>query len=153
MTRPILMLDIDGVLVTRATCGKRPRAFAAGPLAELVRVYRETNCRIVLSSTWRCDPRWRETMIEHGLLLPLHDRTPDLRLKAIERGVDPTTLQTNRGHEVAEWRRRHRSRGTYAIVDDDADFNDEQKLRLVQTTFEDGLTPALADRLIALLKE
>jgi hypothetical protein len=153
MTDPVLFLDIDGVLNCLATW-RRPKVgthrLDPERIELLNRVIQRTGCRIVVSSTWRHGdfrgPRsCTGILVQHGVWPRFHRdwRTPDL-------GPD-----FSRGEEIASWLRRNPV-SAYAIVDDEADGIEAGLLpdlrpRFVQTTFEQGLTEAHAERLIALL--
>lgn len=152
--RPILFLDVDGVLNSRAyierggslscrTDGIDPQA-----VGHLQRIVDETGCSIVLSSTWRlihslADMRGR--LITKGMRspCPLRDKTPDLRARGgkIER--------YRRGLEVNAWISNMGFSAPYACLDDDSDFMPGQNL--VQTHFDTGLMAEHADRCIRIL--
>ncbi len=161
--RPILFLDIDGVLNSVAWNEKQrtkpsERDYTEGwmqtadhsidpdAVARLNRVVKETRCLVVLSSSWRkMDPltlvtrmlRYRD--FQHHLFAA----TPHL-----ENGM-------KRGAEIAVWlcdlAAVSGRRPPFAIVDDGDDMEPFMD-RLVQTDHKVGLTDEDADRLIALLK-
>ncbi|MGF3026561.1 HAD domain-containing protein [Methylobacterium aquaticum] len=148
MTDPVLFLDIDGVLNCLATW-RRPKVgthrLDPERIELLNRVIALTGCRICVSSTWRhgdwAGPRSCAAILTaHGVTDRFCQewRTPDLRRERC------------RGDEIARWLSRNPV-SAYAIVDDDGDMLPEQLPRFVQTTFEQGLTEAHAERLIALL--
>lgn len=155
--RKVLFLDVDGVIAT----GKRreeTHSFPHGKLTEekrhlfdpdavnqLHRVYEETGCGIVLSSTWRRFTRPQSFM--YFFNLPVFDRTPIHNHDG-----------ACRGGEIKEWLDKQNSVGEgrpthYAIVDDDSDMLEEQLPFFVQTDFYHGLTTELADELIAILNK
>jgi hypothetical protein len=88
------------------------------------RLCKETDAKIVLSSTWRITNTAQECA--DGLTLPIFDCTPRLNGK--------------RGLEIYTWLNAHPEVTRYAIVDDDSDMLDEQKPYFVQTNFKDGLS-------------
>lgn len=153
--RPILFLDIDGVMNSHAyirrggsvncrTDGIDPEA-----VAHLQRIVDETNCSIILSSTWRLIhtlAEMRGRLIAKGMRhpCPLRGRTPDLSEKD---GV--IQIGARRGEEVKEWIERQGFKGRFVCLDDDGDFLPGQPL--IQTTFETGLTAEHADRCIEIL--
>lgn len=75
----VLFLDIDGVLNTPKMTGRFGVDFVDNILVALVaRIVKETDCKIVLSSTWRIDEKDRmlatRELGEQGLTI--HDCTP-----------------------------------------------------------------------------
>jgi hypothetical protein len=71
----VIFLDIDGVLNCWATTERWRGYIGIDPklaqrFAELV-----TGAKVVLSSTWRCDPDWLKTMHANGVV-GFIDRTP-----------------------------------------------------------------------------
>jgi hypothetical protein len=148
MDRPILFLDIDGVLNSHEFCRRVPQRGIIGidPLAvaHLQRIVDETNCSLVLSSTWRklhMMSEMRDKLATAGMKrpVPLVDKTPDL-------GDDTSR---GRGLEVNAWLNRTGFRGRYVCLDDDHDFLPGQPL--VRTHFEFGLTSEIADQCIRVL--
>ena len=149
-TRPVLFLDVDGVLYG---FGGERKAKAQAALAQLDRVVRETGCDIVLSSSWRLvggigrteydgvDHRSAEQAMRErfGYDGPtIVGATPDLRGQP-------------RGLEVAAWlATQPQAPRCWAVVDDDPDMPFVRH-RFVQTNPRIGLDEAAADRLIELL--
>lgn len=129
----ILFLDIDGVCNCAKTSQIGNEMFGIDPyLAFLVgKIIIETDCEVVLSSSWR-----------HSVDGVAH----------VERRVHPIfdkTPRSNdgfRGKEVRAWLKEHPEVTRYAILDDSSDFYKYQKL--FQTTWETGLTPEIADKVI-----
>lgn len=82
-------------------------------------VVEETGCKIVISSTWRKvngDYPYLQSLLEKkGFKGEVIGQTP--------------VLGTIRGKEVLDWLSKHPNVTNYIIVDDDSDFNDEQKLK------------------------
>lgn len=138
----VLFLDIDGVCNNQKTRERQGNTKFIGikpELAELVRhIVKETDCKIVLSSSWRLFPdsaKWAEDHICKFI-----DKTVDMQKGEIF-GV------TDRGHEVQEWLDRHPAVESYAILDDDSHFLPHQWL--FQTTWATGLTPEIAEAVIS----
>jgi HAD domain in Swiss Army Knife RNA repair proteins len=142
----ILFLDIDGVLNSHRTAhvhggpsefggvprgGGFPHSFTPDNLKKfdhvavgLVRqLCIETNCSIVLSSSWRVMHTVQDCA--NGLDLPIFDKTP--------------SLAANRGSEIQHWLNLHPEVEVYAIVDDDSDMLESQKPYFVQTDGREGL--------------
>lgn len=141
----VIFLDIDGVLNSHRSAvafGGYPHHAAdhRGKFDEVaVRLIRgiakAAGAKVVLSSSWRCDPEWRE--IGNALGIPLLDRTPSM--------LGP------RGKEIAAWLDNHPEVERYAIVDDDGDMLPEQMPYFVHTTHQDGLTFGCAEKLAELM--
>jgi hypothetical protein len=157
--RPILFLDIDGVLNSAQTLresghhgGQDKRSLDRGMCERLHRVIVATNCDVVLSSAWRIGMRlselrsWLEECGCPGVRLV--GRTP----YRSELTNEQVALQ--RGGEIQAWldQRRGGSTKGVAIVDDSDDMW-HLKPRLVQTTWERGLEDEHVEKLIALLME
>lgn len=136
----VLFLDIDGVCNSAAYAKARGKGGMLGidpePAALIRRIVQETGCKVVLSSYWRLYPpdlkRVREEVCE---LLDCTKSLPDKM----------------RGAEVREWMQRHPDVERYAILDDDSDFYDFQPL--FRTSFNTGLLPEMAERVIKYLNE
>jgi HAD domain in Swiss Army Knife RNA repair proteins len=143
----VLMLDIDGVLNSARTCHVHggPSEFEGLPKGNgfphsfdkedmkkfdhiaigLIRqLCIETQCSIVLSSSWRIGRTAHECA--NGLDLPIFDKTP--------------SLADVRGAEIKAWLDAHPEVETYAIVDDDSDMLESQKDYFVQTDGQEGLS-------------
>lgn len=130
----ILYLDIDGVINSRRTAeafegypwnAKSLENFDKVAIALIQRLCEITDCKIVLSSSWRADPNWKD--LAEQLDLPIIDRTP-------------IKISSNRGEEVAMWLREHPEVTQYAIVDDTDEFLEEQRPFFVQTCPYNGLS-------------
>lgn len=138
-----LFLDFDGVLVSRKSLSRGDDRIDPECIAQLERVYRETGCAVVVSSTWRLGRTRRELaaiLERRGYTGPVVDVTPEFRNEP-------------RGREIAAWVALHGvDVARVAIVDDDSDMA-ELLPRHVKTEFESGLVAADADRLITLLRE
>ena len=158
----ILFLDIDGVLVSRRSWGKRhPHGHAnADPeaVAALNHIIAETGARIVVSSVWRQGQSLtdlRQIINGHfGVVGGVISKTPIIRTKKQFEGT-PGMIEVSaeRGDEIDFWLRAQHSEpiDRYVILDDDSDMG-AHKHRLVQANFETGLTMADAERAIALLR-
>lgn len=136
----VLFLDIDGVCnsATWVRQGNNPWHGTDREAVKLVRrIIKETGCKVVLSSTWRMYPAARAVVKRD--VCNFIDCTIDLQGGA-KRDV------VHRGYEVQEWLDRHPKVKQYAIVDDDADFLPSQWL--FKTTWEKGLTPEIAQKII-----
>lgn len=149
LIKPILFLDIDGVLNSVRWFRKQnglTKILDPKCVSILQRIVLVTNCSIVIMSTWRLIHSRIEIMqslCDAGYIppVPIIGETPRLT----ERG-------RTRGSEVDAW-----LNDAYALtaqqkiirfccVDDDADFNAGQPL--VQTDNDVGLTNVDADKII-----
>lgn len=142
----VLFLDIDGVLNSRAYVyrmrakDKKYRLWLdVDPIAvELLRrIIKETDCKVVLSSTWRLYKDSRD-MVRDKVVRYI-DCTADLQ-RGSKRGIVP------RGEEVDLWLKQHPEVTHYAILDDDSDFLPNQWL--FKTTFDTGLTEDITQAVI-----
>ena len=125
----VLFLDFDGVLNSSRTCA----AFDGYPfdlerdfsqfdhvaIALIQKVCEKTDCKVVVSSTWRLGTP-AKLMIEK-LKLPIIGRTPTTP----ELGLP---MSSGRGNEIEAWLETHPEVTTYAIVDDES-FDIYQKGR------------------------
>lgn len=142
--KPVLFLDIDGVLNSEAWYRRRPkgpwceaREFDPEAMWLLKAVVAMSDCEIVVSSSWRIGRKLEELQ---KLLIgfPVIGKTPELDSREVGRGA-----------EVDHWLRNNRSRTRYAIVDDGSDFYEHQNL--VRTDWKLGLTPWHCEELVRLL--
>lgn len=162
----IIFLDIDGVLVTTRSflsangfnsvnpekpvmTFERKHQFDPIGCGILLRIIKEFDVKVVISSTWRFNAVMSEVVqkgdeehkfknslyvnLKNGGLLPfVHTdwRTIDLH-RFNEEKV--------RGDEIKEWLTRHPEVTNYAIIDDDSDMLDEQKNHFVHINGQDGI--------------
>lgn len=140
----ILFLDIDGCLNKQDTFSKYPEtdfpidkemAFLVG------KIQLDTDCKVVLSSSWRHDKK--SVMFIHERVVPLLDITDDF-------SQDRNCV---RGDEIQAWLDENPEVEKYAILDDDADMLEEQMDNFFETDFETGLTKEIADDIIKHLNE
>lgn len=138
----ILFLDIDGVCNNQKTRERQGNTKYIGIKPELAqrvqRIVKETDCKVVLSSSWRLFPdsaKWAEDHVCKFI-----DKTVDMQNGAVF-GV------TDRGYEIKEWLDRHPEVTQHAILDDDSHFLPDQWL--FQTTWALGITDEIADAVIA----
>lgn len=163
--RPILFLDIDGVLnnaewLTADRCSRESWAEMLCPemCARLDRVLRETGAEIVLSTSWRVVHTCEQIEVwlrERGApSARVIGRTPGRR--ETPSGIVLPGNEGRRGHEIQAWLNRNPCE-RFAVVDDcnvhGADPHELREVvsRFVQTSWDDGLTDDDADALIAML--
>lgn len=127
----VLFLDVDGVLNSRSTTNFSDLYPIDPYMAFLVgRIQLQTDCEVVLSSSWRNHPEGVENVSKR--VVKLLDKTPN--------------IDSFRGNEVKAWLDEHPEVENYAILDDDGNFHPDQ--HLFQTTFETGLTDEIAEKVI-----
>lgn len=130
----VLFLDIDGV-VNCSTSNWQHRGFISiDPyLALLVdRIIQATDCKVVLSSTWRLGDKTRGEV--RSQVVDFIDITPE--------------LGTMRGEEIKLWLNKHPEVTRYAILDDDTDMLPEQTPNFFKTSWEEGLTEEISKKVI-----
>jgi hypothetical protein len=142
---PVLFLDVDGVL---NQCGHHQEVLTE-KASLLARIVLETQCRIVVSSTWRLYEELRDRLTEllraHGL--SISDWTP-----SIDRRTDTGIyLATERGEEIQLWLDENPDAPRFVILDDHADMA-HLSAHLLQTESSTGLTDVLAEEAIRRLK-
>ncbi len=133
--KKVLFLDIDGVVNHHET-HERHQGFIGidRNIAPLVaKIIAETDCDVVLSSTWRVHKAGREEVSER--VAPFQDITP--------------ILGKSRGEEIQAWLDKHPEVERYAILDDDPFMLDSQLPNVFKTSFYfGGLSEHLADKVI-----
>jgi len=131
----ILFVDCDGVINNSKT--PNTDGWPVDPLCAFLvgKIVLATDCKIVLSSSWRHANEGR--LIFRRKVYPFIDITSDDKYA--------------RGDEIASWLLANPDVTRYAILDDDADMLPEQPL--FQTTFAEGLTEEIAERVIKYLNE
>ena len=151
---PILFLDIDGVLNDREFVSIVAAKFDGLPVRDgkwdgthhldparvkrLNRVLEQTECKVVLSSSWRrlFGSADTETMLrDRGFEGRLHSETPRI-------------YGAPRAEEISAWLQANPSQ-TFAILDDDPGAGVGHEAHFVQTT--DGIEDAHVVRLTAML--
>lgn len=127
----VLFLDIDGVVNSQATAQRHRGFVGIDPyMADLVKkIVADTDCKVVLSSSWRVWPASKATVTKQ--VVKLYDATRDFKGK------------TDRGCEIKDWLDRHPDVERYAILDDNSDFHPDQ--HLFKTSWPFGLTPEIAE--------
>lgn len=140
----LIFLDIDGVLINRASCMEGFGIPSAECVAELNKLIEDTDAAVVVASCWRLGktvPELRELLGTWGVRARVIDKTP-------------VHHDDVRGTEIQAWLteyQKHRYVDSFVILDDDQDMG-ELLPRLVQTNFETGLTAADCAKAKELLK-
>ena len=151
----ILFLDFDGVLVTPRThiglAGKRKvmRDFDPVGIGMINRLCEETEATIVISSTWRFfDGKQRQIVLGKDC----EDPTGNFDLREHLRSVGLTAsfhddwqtfvtrLSGTRGMEIRDWLEDHPEITNYIAIDDDNNFADDMRPRLVRCNGDDGFS-------------
>lgn len=137
----ILFLDIDGVLNCASSFvnAKTRNVLDSGMIKLINHVVAQTDCRIVISSTWR-------------LLFELEELKQVLRdAGLIARIVGTTPRLGRRDHEIIAWLESNPDVTHFAVIDDDTFDLTGVFTSLVSTKFETGMMPEHADMLIEIL--
>lgn len=148
----MLFLDMDGVVNSEA-CYKRGLFKTDFPvdayMAFLVgKIQLDTNCKVVLSSSWRHHPESVEQINKQ--LVPLLDITGSEPLDPSRpRGIE----NCQRGREIKAWLDKHPEVEKYAILDDENDMLPEQQENFFQTSWKTGITKEIADDVIKHLSD
>lgn len=154
----VVFLDVDGVLNSQdqITAQEGERSFLFGTfdfhVEKLARIVKETDAKIVMSSTWRSffdkDEDKGSHFYKHiterfnkfGLVL--FDRTPI-------RGFDG-----ERGLEIKDWLSRHPEVKKFVILDDEvSDIIPYYKKEVVKTNFIHGLLDEHVKKAIKILNK
>ena len=124
-----IFLDIDGVLNCSKTPNPRKFPYIVDDvlLDRFRELVRATEARVVLSSTWRCDPVGLLAARHHEI--PFHDVCPDIPGKS-------------RRDEMMSWLSAHPEINRYVVLDDEDDELDD--LPLFQPDPNEGLSPEIA---------
>lgn len=149
----VIFLDIDGVLNTEAYRENPDVDYFDAPVSEihmclLEYLVKQTDAKIVLSSTWR--EYWDNNETQSDLFgvyinrlfekygLEIFNKTPELR---------------DRDDEITEWLRLHEGQiENYVIIDDfDFEWSEENEKHLIKTKDETGLDEETVVRAIRVL--
>lgn len=136
----VIFLDFDGVVNTLwfYDVDKEPNYNLPGitrvnntqAIGWLNKLCRETDAKIVITSTWRFRPDVRECLYDAGL---------NKNIEILD--ITPSFSNCHRGAEIKWWLDRHKVEydiDNFVILDDDKDM-DELKYKLVQTDTITGL--------------
>lgn len=139
--RKILFLDIDGVCNSAKFASTQRGLLGIDPYPAFLvgKIQLDTNCEVVLSSTWRL---WEEAR-------------NDVRQQVVD-FIDITPELSNhiRGEEIAQWLYDNDAEDArYAILDDDTDMLVYQAPNFFKTDWNEGLTPLIAKAVTEHLNE
>lgn len=150
MTNPLLFLDIDGVMNTTASCIQHRCGlkFTNQAKTALLEIIRESDCRIIMSSTRRSAglAAMQACFVLNGMT--------NIAARIISATPRFTEFDTDdwREDEIDAWLAEHGVTERFAILDDKP-FTGPLRRRLVLTDADLGLLPAMAPRVTALLSE
>jgi hypothetical protein len=148
-SRPLIFLDIDGVI---NRCAESGFGLEDEKLRLLWCIADETDCLLVLSSSWRESPdqllRLRIALEHRGMVL--HSHTPILT-------TTPDGCRIARAkprfEEIQAWRDDHPEHtGNFVILDDEPDFGPLNPHH-VRTRSDTGLTELLVKEVIERLNK
>lgn len=146
--KTVVFLDIDGVLNSLSSVlalGAPSKCLDPVCIGLLARLCKETDAKIVVSSTWRLGrtvPQLQYTLDQLGAW--------ELSNRFIGRTSDDHN--GHRGRQIKQWIDENQFTGRYMIVDDDSDMLPEQMPFFVKTSFEDGFRAAHYKQAMVILK-
>ena len=165
----IIFLDIDGVLnpvyhmnslykMWKASEGEIKSKDVYGDLffdqncAALKFIIKETDAKIVISSTWRLAGLtiMQSMWFERNLAGNVIDITPT-EIDLVNAGKEQFYDNVCRGAEIAYWIKKNNYKGKYIIIDDTEDMLDSQKPLFVVTNSNFGLTQKDALKAVEIL--
>lgn len=154
MKRPILFLDVDGVLNAHSNTDRECKGIDPTMLHHLSTITIATNCVIVVSSTWRFIPRRMQRLLSSLFTIGsgVIGTTPVLSKKS-PGGI---YLGMSRGDEIQAWIDEYKNTTEYdtdniVILDDDNDMK-HLKHRLILAESMTGLTAELAQEAIDMIR-
>jgi hypothetical protein len=145
--RPVLFLDIDGVMkaIPAAIDSDAKTGFTVRAISGLREIVSVTDCEIVISSSWREDnlPALNRAWELHGLEIVKSRIIGETPL--LDRADEPT-----REDEIDKWLSDHHFKGRMAILDDEMMQGDLRPWQVL-TFQETGMTSLLAQMAVRLL--
>lgn len=147
----VLFLDCDGVINCANTFKKGGDSyFPVEPyMAFLVgKIELDTECKVVLSSSWRHHPDSVEYI--KNKIVPLYDLTGS---EPIDPNRPRGIQNCQRGREIKAWLDKHPEVTKYAILDDENDMLPEQQDNFFKTSWLHGITEEIANKVISHLNE
>lgn len=146
----VIFLDIDGVMnsSTTMTGSEKMWEIHSVLVERLNRIIERTGAKLVLSSTWRLDPDWREVMKKAGIaevflgITPRMPHPPGFGAEFMERGKEIEEWLSINPYGVKK----------YCIIDDDSDMLPYQK-QFKTSHLKGGLTEEITEDIINYLNE
>ena len=142
----VLFLDIDGVCNCSDTFKKPHNVhFPIDPyLAFLVgKIQLETNCLVVLSSSWRHHKESVEYINDR--IVKIYDITGN---EPYDDSLPPGAENCQRGREIKAWLDSHQNIDRYAILDDSNDMLPEQQDNFFKTSWSNGISDDICQKVI-----
>lgn len=142
----IVFLDIDGVANSEETLKKSNGGIVGiDPyMAFLIgKIQLETDCKFVLSSSWRHHPESVKNV--EARIAPLLDCTGR---EPLDPSRPPGVGNCQRGREIQAWLDNHPEVKKYAIIDDDNDMLPEQQANFFKTQWKVGMTEEIMQSVI-----
>lgn len=145
----LLILDFDGVLNDHKTAGKF--TVEAKFVANLAKIVRETNCYIIISSSWREYGIGKDSKLDIAIKSVASEEDYNLIRDAI---IDetPWRFSGSRDSEITLWftetfiENKLKFKGTYVVLDDQHLYNKN----LIQTSYY-GDNTGLNDRITSMV--
>jgi len=154
-SRPLLFLDIDGVLNCSFNSREQIGMFHVEPVLAFRKFLQAVTPQVVLSSTWRSIIHAGYMTVKgfESLLLTHRIRCELIDVTAKDLGdVDPFQRPT-RAAQIADWLNQHHMEQPYVVIDDDDDGISAAGHPFVQTNGAFGFTAEDGERAIQLLEE
>lgn len=139
----LLFLDVDGVLNSQEyIINHRNERYPIDPqkVSLVHEIQQKTGCLIIISSLWRWSQGSLDALRNSGI--DYYGITPYGKMSGF-RGKDIENYCNQMSNRIER----------IAILDDDSDFYSYQKKALFQTSFKQGLTKEIAEKVIAHLGE
>jgi hypothetical protein len=161
----IIFLDLDGVINTISRSYDKDtrdesRVNSIAASKQLNRILKETNCKVVVSSSWRTVPDYMNGNLPYALerMFGLTDfvshyigDTPDLNPVLPCPYEEYVEKYIERGVEIKSWLDNNQYDGKFVILDDIADEFEGFEENLFVTKMETGITKEIADAVIKYL--
>ena len=152
----VLFLDVDGVLNCMGCKVKTPSGFKFVEdifIARVKRLVDETDCKVVLSSTWRHGfydiQRGNKNTVDAKDYMLLKNKLSEFEIEIFSH--TPELKEYHRGSEILEWLYETAEEiDSFVILDDDAAVYPLQE-NLVRTYFADGIQEEHVVRTIQIL--
>lgn len=150
----VILLDIDGVLVTEPSWKKVENGpdgfmlFNKRSAENLAFILSETNAAVVLTTTHRINfepEKWIDIFAARGMNISALSKLNDKK---------SITEMADRGTEIKEWVDKNRDQQDYVIIDDDTSINNLPwaiKNRWVATRPFIGIDEEAKERVLAIL--
>lgn len=154
----VIFLDIDGVLNNYQTMALTPDGYTGinnGLLKRLSMIVKETNARIVLSSTWKSDWDKDENLCSNDGKYMVK-KFKQLNLLIFDKIEDINDSLSMRGASIMKYLENHPEVEEWVVIDDDEfDFAKYPNImdRFVHTDHEKGLTDENVNQAISLLSK